>query len=327
MEIHQLQCFLAVVKEGGFNRATGRLHISQPALSYQIKRLEQDLGVPLFHRRPGGVNPTEAGRILYQYAQKVIDTVKQARSAIEEQVDGVVGEIRIGTTNSTGIYFLPQALWSMRKKYPAARSFVVYRDSDDVLDLLRANKLDLALVASPRPDRRLHQEILFEEKVSLVCGKSHPMFGKGAVDVKDLNDLQFIALSEKNPTGLLVRDYLAGLGVSIEPVIATDNVETLKKMVEAGLGVAFLPEMVINGNISGLNGASERFSRLNVGPPLYRQITIVTLSNLEISRVAEAFLQELRANASQWKASITLNFSGTFPITPRELEGRLEPLL
>ena len=99
MELHQLRCFLAVVEEGGFNKATSRLHISQPALSYQIKRLEQEVETSLFYRRPGGVNPTEAGRVLSRHARKVIEAVRRARSAVEELSEGVVGEIRIGTAS------------------------------------------------------------------------------------------------------------------------------------------------------------------------------------------------------------------------------------
>src|SRR3989337_3484053 len=79
MELHQLQCFMAVIEEGGFNRATTRLHITQPALSYQIKRLEEELGVSLFHRRPRGISPTEAGRVLLQNAPDVIESVRRAR--------------------------------------------------------------------------------------------------------------------------------------------------------------------------------------------------------------------------------------------------------
>ncbi|RLC10349.1 MAG: LysR family transcriptional regulator, partial [Deltaproteobacteria bacterium] len=76
MELRQLECFVAVVEEGGFNRATSRLHMTQPAISYQIKLLETDLDIPLFYRRSRGISPTEAGRVLYQHAQLIQDKVR-----------------------------------------------------------------------------------------------------------------------------------------------------------------------------------------------------------------------------------------------------------
>jgi DNA-binding transcriptional LysR family regulator len=301
LELHQLRCFLAVVEEGGFNRATSRLHISQPALSYQIKRLEQEVGASLFYRRPGGVNPTEAGRVLFQHAQKVIEAVRQAQSAVEELAEGVVGQIRIGTASSVGTYFLPQVLWSMRKKYPKARPSVLYRRSSEVLDLLRSNQLDLALVADPRPDKRLQQETLIEEEVSLVCGQSHPFFGVSSISPAELEGIQFITVSTRSRTGQLIREHLAKLEVHVESVISTDNVETVKKVVEAGLGVAFLPDMVTSEEISCKGESLGKLSRIKVGSPLYRHIVMVTWKHFEMSKATEAFVEELRFQAANWK--------------------------
>src|SRR5512140_890471 len=96
LELQQLQCFIAVLEEGGFKRATARLGITQPALSYQIKRLEEELGVQVFRRGPGGITPTDAGRILLEHAHHVIAAVREAHQAVRELSGGVPGEIRIG---------------------------------------------------------------------------------------------------------------------------------------------------------------------------------------------------------------------------------------
>jgi DNA-binding transcriptional LysR family regulator len=292
------------VEEGGFNKATSRLHISQPALSYQIKRLEQEVGAQLFYRRPGGVNPTEAGRVLFQHAQKVIEAVRKAQGAVEELAEGVVGQIRIGTASSVGTYFLPQVLWSMRKKYEGVRPSVLYRRSGEILDLLRSNQLDLALVADPRPDKRLQQETLIEEEVSLVCGRSHPFFGVSSISPAELEGMQFISVSTRSRTGQLIREHLARLEVHVESVISTDNVETVKKVVEAGLGVAFLPDMVTSEEISSKGKSTGKLSRIKVGPPLFRRIVMVTWKHFEMSRASEAFVEELRFHATNWKGRV-----------------------
>lgn len=301
MELHQLRCFLAVAEEGGFNRATTRLHISQPALSYQIKQLEQEIGAPLFHRRPGGVSPTEAGRVLAHHVRLVLDSVRKAQAAVQELAEGVTGEIRIGTANSVGIYFLPRVLWSMRKKYPAARPTVLYRHSNEILELLHDNRLDVALVANPKPNTKLEFEELLQESVSLVCGRSHPFFGRKVVRPSELKEEQFISLSKKSPTGKLIRDYLTELELDIEPAISTDNVETVKKMVEFGLGVAFLPDMVTSNDVACSGEPAGRLARIAVGPPLTRTIVRATWKNFESSRATAAFIHELRAHAAKWK--------------------------
>src|SRR4030065_279894 len=146
----------AVIKKGGSTRAPPRLHITQPALSYQIKRLEEELGVSLFHRRPRGISPTEAGRVLLQSAQEVIESVRRARRAVEMRSKGVAGEIRVGTVESVGIYFLPDVLKAIKEKYPMARATVMYRQSDEVMDALLSNQVDGAGVANPRLYRRQH---------------------------------------------------------------------------------------------------------------------------------------------------------------------------
>lgn len=304
MELHQLRCLLAVIEEGGFNRATTRLHITQPALSYQIKQLEGELGIRLFDRRPGGVTPTEAGRRLANHARVVLEAVRQARQSVEELADGVNGEVRIGTVNSVGIYFLPQLLWSLRGQFPQLRPNVLYRHSHEIIEALLANQVDLALVANPSSDRRLQTEVIIEEQVWLVCGRSHPFYGRKHIRPSELKGTQFVALSQQSPTGRLVRDHLARMGISVEPVVSTDNVETVKKMVEIGLGVAFLPEMVTAGEVNCEDGTGGRLARLQVGPPVTRRIVLAYWKNSEPSRAMATFIDQLREHAQSWKGCI-----------------------
>lgn len=304
MELHQLQCFVVAVEEGGFKRATTRLGITQPALSYQIKQLEDELGTQLFHRRPTGVSPTETGRVLYDHAREMLEAVRRARRAVEELGAGVVGQIRIGTVDSVGIYFLPGVLGELRKKYPTVRPTVLYRTSDEVMDALLSDRVDLALIANPPPDRRLRQETVVEERVSLVCGRSHPYFGRKAIRPSELKGQDFVALSPESPTGDLVTKYLARLGVSVEPVVSTQNVETAKKMVEVGLGVGFLPDMVTSTEVACEPEPEHPGSlwRIEIGPPFARRIALVTWRNVEPSRAATAFIEELQRFGAEWKS-------------------------
>ena len=287
MELHQLQCFIAVLEEGGFKRATARLGITQPALSYQIKRLEEELGVQVFHRGKGGIGPTEAGRALLAHAQEVISAVREAHRAVRELSGGASGEIRIGTIKCIGTYFLPRVLWEIRSRHPMVRPRLVYRNSDELLASLVASELDVALVNDPPPDPRLAQELILEERISLVSSQGHAFHGRPTVDVSELKDAAFVALSQRTSTGALIQRYIDQLGLSIVPAFSADDVETVKMMVEEGMGVAFLPDMVTSD-------ADTALWRSAVEPPLTIRLSVVTRREAPSSLAVEALLAEVR---------------------------------
>jgi DNA-binding transcriptional LysR family regulator len=302
MELHQLKCFHAVVEEGGFKRATARLHVTQPALSYQIKQLEQELNTRLFDRRPGGVSLTEAGRVLMQHAQPVFESVRHAESAVHELGDGVVGEIRVGVVNTVGLYFLPQVLGAMRTTYPeAVPTLLCRRDSNVILDALLHNRLDLAIVADPRPDRRMLHETLIEEPFWLVCGRKHPLFGRSRVSSSELRGLQFVGVSTELPTGTLIQTYLGHAGVNVRSIVISDNLEIVKKMVELGLGVALLPSMLIRDIIGVKRKSEARLWRSAIDPPLSRRISLVTWRHGNRSRAVATFIGIVRRLACEWR--------------------------
>jgi DNA-binding transcriptional LysR family regulator len=191
----------------------------------------------------------------------------------------------------------------MRADYPATRPTVLYREADDIIDTLLSNQVDLAILADPRVDRRLRYETLFEERVSLVSGRSHPFFGSPTIRPKKLRGAQFVALSPQTPTGALIAAYLDRLGVAVEPVVSTENVETVKRMVQIGMGVAFLPDMVTERDVATDMHAERRLGRSMVEPSLTRRIVLVTWNEFPTSRAVAAFIDELRRQSSTWPGS------------------------
>jgi LysR family hydrogen peroxide-inducible transcriptional activator len=302
--LYRLHCFEVVVQEAGFKRATARLHITQPALSYQIKQLEEELDAQLFYRRPGGVSTTEAGRVLFEHVQRVSAAVSHARRAMQQLSEGAAGEVRIGTVNSVGVYFLPRLLWTMRERYPATRPTVTYRQADEIVASLLATKLDVAILADPPFDRRLCYEPLFGDPVSLVSGRSHRFFGSPIVLPEQLRDEQFVSLSPRTPTGALIGAYLDRLGVANEPMVSTDNVETVKRMVEIGMGIAFLPNMVTESDVASRERPEGRLGRSLVDPGLVRRIVLVTWDGSRPSRAVATFLDEVRKHGKQWACGL-----------------------
>ncbi len=299
MELSQLQCFIAVLEEGGFKRATARLGITQPALSYQIKRLEEELGVQVFRRGPGGITPTEAGRVLLDHAHHVLSTVREAHQAVRELSGGVSGEIRVGAVKCVGTYFLPRVLWEVRARHPLVRPKLLYRDSDELLEALLANRLDVAMVVDPPLDRRFRHDRVFDEQISLISGPGHRFHGRATVGVAELQDVQFVALAPHTSAGRLIRGYLDRLGLSIVPSVSTDNVETVKRMVEAGMGVAFLPDMATADDIAA-KGHPGRLWRSQVEPALSLPLVLVSWRDTHHSLALDAFIEEVCRIGRRW---------------------------
>jgi DNA-binding transcriptional LysR family regulator len=301
VELHQLQCFIAVLEEGGFKRATARLGITQPALSYQIKRLEEELGVQVFHRGPGGISPTEAGRVLLEHAHHVIAAVREAHEAVREMSGGVTGDLRIGAIKCVGQYFLPHVLFEISAQHPLVRPKLLYLDSDDLFESLLANKLDVAILVDPPADRRLRYQSVFDEQISLVSGPGHPFFGRETIDLAELNAANFVALSPQTSAGALARSYLDRVGISVVPAITTDSVDTVKRMVEAGMGVAFLPDMATADDVVS-NGKPPRLWRSRVEPTLSLPLVIATWQDTHRSLALEAFVQAVLQLGQRWDA-------------------------
>jgi DNA-binding transcriptional LysR family regulator len=299
VELHQLQCFIAVLEEGGFKRATARLGITQPALSYQIRRLEEELGVQVFHRGKGGITPTDAGRALLQHAHQVISAVREAHRAVREMSGGVSGEVRVGTIKCVGTYFLPHVLRGIRDRHPMMRPKILYRDSDELLEALQTNRLDVAMAVDPPQDKRFDHQGVFDEQISLVSGPGHPFYGRHTVELEELMSVPLVALSPKTSAGGLIRTYLERAGIAVVPGVLSDDVETVKKMVEAGMGVAFLPDMATDEDV-GSSGRPGRLWRSEVEPTLSLPLVLVTWRDSNQSLALDAFVDEVRRVGRQW---------------------------
>jgi DNA-binding transcriptional LysR family regulator len=296
--LNRLHCFEVVVEEAGFKRATARLHITQPALSYQMKHLEEELGVQLFVRRPGGVTVTDAGRLLFTHVQRVSAALREAERAIKELP--AAGEVRIGTVNSIGTYFLPQVLATVRASHAETRPMLYRALSDEFIDALLANQVDLAILANPREDKRLRYETLFEERVSLVAGRGHPFFENPPTEPGELARAPYVALSQRTPTGLLIQRHLSRLGVEVEPIVSTEDSETVKRMAEMGMGAAFLPDMVTERETVTAANPGGRLRRIPFAPELTRRIALVTWNEVPSSRAIAAFAEEIRRLSRTW---------------------------
>jgi DNA-binding transcriptional LysR family regulator len=179
------------------------------------------------------------------------------------------------------------------------RPRILYRDSDELIETLRANRLDVAMAVDPPPDERFDRVGVFDEQISLVSGPGHPFYGRRTVELDELKGVPFVSLSPKTSAGALIRAYLERAGIAVSPAVSCDDVEAVKRMVEEGMGVTFLPDMATSEDI-GANGRPGRLWRSDVEPALALPLVLVTWREANQSLALDAFVAEVRRIGRVW---------------------------
>jgi DNA-binding transcriptional LysR family regulator len=291
MELHQLRYFITVCREGSFTRAAERLYIAQPSLSEQIRKLETELGTRLFERLGRRVALTSAGEAFRPHAERALFEVEEARNRVGEVLQLRRGRVAVGVLPSVGARLLPGVLAEYRSAHPGVQ--VVLREenvSAHFEDMVHAGELDLAVIRLPlrRPD--LDARSLIREPLVLLVPPSHPLPSVGSVDPATLRDEPFVAM--KATYGL--RDLLLQVcrRAGFEPRIAveTAQLEIVRGLVEAGVGVTILP------SLAAVGGA--RRVRLR-DPGAVRELGVVWRRGWPLSPAAGAFLELLEQSAAQ----------------------------
>jgi DNA-binding transcriptional LysR family regulator len=244
MELHQLRYFMTVVREGTFTKAAQRLFIAQPSLSEQIRKLETELGSPLFQRLGRTLALTSAGEAFLPHAERVVLEVEQARARVEEVRGLRRGRLSIGVLSTAAARLLPRFLAELRDGHPGVE--VVLREGDvsaDLEQLVHDGALDLAIVRLPVRRQDLEARLLVREPLVAVVPPGHRLRDRRSVDLAELADEPFVAMR----TGYGLRELLERscqeAGFEPRVVFETSQVGTVVGLVLAGIGVTVLPQM------------------------------------------------------------------------------------
>ena len=241
MDLHQLRVFQAAVKTGGFTRAGEELHLSQSTVSQHIKLLEEELGCPLFMRVGKRVLVTEAGKVLLQYAEKLFRDLKNAEMTIREINALKRGTVRLGVGPTTLIYRLPRVLRDYKRRFPDIELIVLSGTTEFLLEQLRSQHLDLAIVMQTGHQPGLTLTPLGQEEMVIVLNREHPLARQRTLGPSELASLRFI-LYEKNTAMQNVIDrYFESLRITPRIAMEVENNEAIKSLVRVGLGASILP--------------------------------------------------------------------------------------
>jgi len=272
MDLHQLRVFQAAAGAGGFTRAGEQLRLSQSTVSQHIKLLEEELGCPLFLRVGKRVLVTEAGNVLLHYAERIFRDVKNAEMAVREISALKRGTVRLGVGPTTLTYRLPNVLGDYVRRFPKIELIVLAGTTEFLLESLRSQNLDLAIVMPTAAQTGLSVTALGDEELVSVLNREHPLAAKRTLDAEDLGSLRFILYGKHTVMQDLINRYFEALGVSPQISMEVENNEAIKSLVRAGLGASILPRCAVEREPAN---SVLRILRVK-GKPLMRQLCLVT---------------------------------------------------
>lgn len=290
MELHQLAYFVAVAEEGSFTRAAERLHVAQPGVSAQVKRLERELGQQLLDRSGRTVRLTDVGAAALPHARAALAAVQGVREAVEELAGLVRGQVAIGMVTSAGPVGLPDLLAGFHERYPAVEITLSEADSETMLAGLREGRLDLAVVGiSTAPPPGIGTQVLLEEPFLAVTAASGPLSDRDEVGIPELDGVALMALPKG--TGLRTALDAAFAREGRTPRIAFEAADpnVLVQLAVRGLGVAIVPE-----SLARYHQAELRIIGLG-GPGLRGALALAWRTEGPLSPAARALIAFARA--------------------------------
>ncbi|HEX2034113.1 MAG TPA: LysR substrate-binding domain-containing protein [Chloroflexota bacterium] len=294
MELHQLMYFEAVATQLHFTRAAQALHVAQPSVSQQIRKLEEELGAPLFHRLKRRVELTEAGRLLLPRARAVLRELAEGRAEVQELAALRRGTLSVGAPPSVGTHLLPRVLASFRRRYPGIALTFREAGSRTLVERLVDGELDLAVVIPSSPHPALETMPLLEERLLLALPRDHRLARRSRIAVRELREEPFVMFRE-GVYELREQTLAACRRAGFEPRIALDGgeMDSVLRFVTAGLGVAILPESVLDGRDDATSPVAVPLS----GPTLRRSLVIARRRDRTFSGAARVFAEQLRREA------------------------------
>jgi DNA-binding transcriptional LysR family regulator len=289
MDFQQLRVFREAAKAGGFTRASEVLHLSQSTISLHIKRLEEELGSPLFLRTKKRVYLNEAGQLMLQYAERIFQEIKNAEMAVQELNQLERGTIRLGSGATTVTYLLPRILGAYQRRYPQIELIVVTGSSESLAQAVHQQTLDLAVVMQPvLPSLAIEILPILKEELVFVLSTAHPLAAKEWLAPGDIGDVPFIAFLQGSAMQSQLDQHFSRIGIKPRIVMEMENIESIKALVRAGLGIAVLPAC----SVAGSQGSMLRASRVR-GFRMERDLALALPKSHMLPRAIQRFASRI----------------------------------
>jgi DNA-binding transcriptional LysR family regulator len=268
MQIETLKVYCDLVESRSFSQAAIRNFITQSAVSQQIKNLETRFETPLLVRDGRSVAPTEAGRVLYEGARQILDQFERLQVELKSTGQQIAGAVRIAAVYSVGIYELSVVIKTFLKTYPKVNLHVEYSRSNRVYEDCLKGAVDLGIVPYPKPQKGLDIVALPADRLILICAPEHAFARQRFISLNKLQGQNFVAFESDIPSRRAIDDILEEHKVQVRVVMELDNIETIKRSVEIGMGVSIVPLLSVQREVQSGALAQVQFTQHNFVRPL-----------------------------------------------------------
>ncbi len=289
----QLEYFTRVVQEKGFSKAASRVFRTQSAVSIAIRRLEEEIGLPLLERSQKVPVLTEAGQIVFDYAQQILGLRDEVGQKIQDLKNLKSGRVRVGANESTSLYLLPELILSFREKYPDVKVEIFGQVSSRLPRELLDRHIDFGLMAFEPADRELEAFPVLKDDLVLIMSPKHPLAGRSVVKIKDLANEPFVAHNVNSTSRVKVIETFAKQHTPLNITLELATIETIKRFVQKRVGLGFVPRMCVREELT-------RGALVSVpvrGLTHNRTVWAVYRRSSQLSPAARAFLNLLRRHA------------------------------
>lgn len=243
MADRRLQVFHAVAKHLSFTKAGEALHMTQPAVTFQIKQLEERFSTRLFDRGGGRITLTPAGELVLDYAERILGLSAELDIRVAEMTGQMTGSLLVGASATIAEFILPPILGDFNARYPLVRARLTVASSEAIGNAIAAHTLDLGLVESRVSHPSLQSEVCGNDELQVICTPNHPIAQRSEIDARSLLGFEFIAREPGSGTREVTDDYLRACGVEpeqLKTLMELSSLEALKGVVATGLGCAIV---------------------------------------------------------------------------------------
>ena len=286
MDLDLLRLFETVAEEGSFSRAGHKLFRSQPAVSLAVKRLEEELGARLIDRSSRKMHLTDSGRLVSAHARQLLALERKMRVALSELRDLRGGKLVVGANESTALYLL-EHVEAFRRRHPGIRVELRRSLSSRIPEAVLEGSLELGAISYDPGDPRLRAYRLYRDRLTFVVSPQHRLAGRESVAIAELGEEVFIAHNVVSPYRARVIEAFRRHQVPLNMSIEMPTIETIRRLVQRNLGVAFLPKMCVEQQIRG--GALREVAVEELG--IERTVRLVYPERRSLSQASLAFLQ------------------------------------
>lgn len=286
MELSQLTIFLTVASERSFSRAAQKLARTQPAISLAVQRLESEIGEKLLDRSLKDGTLTDAGKVVYEYARKFENLRREMLNSLSELRDKQTGKLIIGANESGALYLLTH-IRAFRQLYPGVQVEVRRSLSRNIPDEVLGNAIDLGVVSYKPGNRNLNTTVIYNDAIAFIVHPDHAFAARRQISIRDLGAETVIAHNITSPYRQIVLDAFQKYQVPLRMDLEMPTVETIKKMVQDRMGVAFVPRMCVQSELASSQLVEVPVRELQVA----RKIHLVYPARRHLPHAARSFLE------------------------------------